>query len=36
MAGGLRLRKPLPEDEAQWEETDEQRMQHFVRTVAVI
>jgi copper homeostasis protein len=36
MRGGLQVRKPLPEDEAAWEETDEQRMQSFVRTVAVI
>lgn len=26
----LRVRKPLPEDEAAWEETDEQRMRDFV------
>lgn len=31
---GLRVRKPLPEDEAAWEETDEQRMRSFVRTVS--
>ncbi len=31
---GLRVRKPLPEDEAAWEETDEQRVRSFVRTVA--
>jgi copper homeostasis protein len=30
----LRVRKPLPEDEAAWEETDEQRMRSFVGTVA--
>jgi len=30
----LRLRKPLLEDEEAWEETDEQQMQSFVRTVA--
>ncbi len=30
---GLRVRKPLPEDEAAWEETDERRVQSFVRTV---
>jgi copper homeostasis protein len=30
----LRVRRPLPEDEAAWEETDEQRMQSFVSTVA--
>lgn len=29
----LRVRKPLPEDEAAWEETDEQRVRSFVRTV---
>jgi copper homeostasis protein len=33
---GLRVRKPLPEDEAAWEETDEQRVRSFVRTVATI
>ena len=33
---GLRVRKPLPEDEAAWEETDEQRVRSFVRTVAAI
>ena len=32
----LRLRKSLPEDEAAWEETDEQRVRSFVRTVAAI
>jgi copper homeostasis protein len=31
----VRVRKPLPEDEAVWEETDEQRVRSFVRTVAV-
>jgi len=30
---GLRVRKALPEDEAAWEETDEQRIRSFVRTV---
>jgi copper homeostasis protein len=34
--GGLRVRKPLPEDDAAWEETDEQRVRSFVRTVAGI
>lgn len=29
----LRLRKPLPEDEGAWEETDEQAMRRFVSTV---
>ena len=33
---GLRVRKPLPEDEAAWEETDEHRMRSFVRTVAAM
>lgn len=33
---GLRVRKPLPENEAEWEETDEQRVRSFVRTVAAI
>lgn len=33
---GLAVRKPLPEDEAVWEETDEQRVRSFVRTVATI
>jgi copper homeostasis protein CutC len=33
---GLRVRKPLPEDEAAWEETDEQRVRSFVATVARI
>ena len=33
---GLRVRKPLPLDEAAWEETDEQRVRSFVRTVAAI
>lgn len=32
----LRVRKPLPQDEAAWEETDEQRVRSFVRTVAAI
>lgn len=30
---GLRLRKPLPEDDAAWEETDEQRVRRFVETL---
>ena len=30
---GVRIRKPLPDDEAAWEETDEQRVRSFVRTV---
>jgi copper homeostasis protein len=30
----LRLRRPLPDDERAWEETDEQRVRSFVRTVA--
>ena len=29
----LRLRRPLPEDDAAWEETDEQRVRSFVSTV---
>jgi copper homeostasis protein len=33
---GLRVRKLLPEDEAAWEETDEQRVRSFVRTVATM
>ena len=33
---GVRVRKPLPEDEAAWEETDEQRVRSFVRTVAAM
>ena len=33
---GLGVRKPLPEDEAAWEETDEQRVRSFVRTVAAV
>lgn len=33
---GLRLRKPLPESESAWEETDEQRVRSFVTTVATI
>jgi copper homeostasis protein len=32
----LRVRKPLPQDEAAWEETDERRVRSFVRTVAAI
>jgi copper homeostasis protein len=35
-AHGLRVRKPLPEDEEAWEETDERRVRSFVRTVAAI
>ncbi len=31
---GIRLRKPLPEDDAAWEETDEQRIRSFVAIVA--
>ena len=34
--GGLSMRKPLPADEAAWEETDEGRVRSFVRTVAAI
>jgi len=30
---GLRVRKPLPVDEAAWEETDEDRVRRFVKTV---
>jgi copper homeostasis protein len=30
----LRVRKPLPQDEAAWEETDEQRVRSLVRTMA--
>lgn len=33
---GLSVRKPLPQDEAAWEETDEQRVRSFVRTVAAM
>ena len=33
---GLRVRKPLPEDEAAWEETDEQRVRSFVTIVAAM
>jgi copper homeostasis protein len=32
----VRVRKPLPEDETAWEETDEQRVRSFVKTVASI
>jgi len=32
----LRVRRALPEDEAAWEETDEQRVRSFVRTVAAL
>lgn len=32
----LRVRRPLPQDEAAWEETDEQRVRSFVRTVAAL
>ncbi len=31
---GLRVRKPLPEREAAWEETDEERIRSFVATVS--
>ena len=34
--GGLRIRRPLPEDETVWEETDEERVRSFVRSVAAI
>jgi copper homeostasis protein len=34
--GRLPVRKPLPEDEGAWEETDEQRVRSFVRTVNTI
>lgn len=30
----LRIRKPLPDDDTAWEETDEQRMRQFVRAAA--
>jgi copper homeostasis protein len=33
---GVRVRKPLPEDEVAWEETDERRVRSFVATVATI
>jgi len=33
---GLRLRKPLPEDDMAWEETDERRVRSFGGTVAAI
>jgi copper homeostasis protein len=33
---GVRVRKPLPEDEAAWEETDEQRVRSFVTSVGAI
>jgi copper homeostasis protein len=33
---GVRVRKPLPEDEAAWEETDEQLLWSFVRAAAAI
>jgi copper homeostasis protein len=32
----VRIRRRLPEDEASWEETDEQRVRSFVRSVAAI
>jgi len=32
----LRVRKPLPQDESAWEETDEARVRSFVRSVALI
>ena len=31
---GMRLRRPLPEDETSWEETDEERVRSFVRTLS--
>ena len=31
---GLRVRRPLPDDEAAWEETDEQRLHSFVSAVS--
>lgn len=31
LARGLRIRKPLPQDEAAWEETDEQRVSAILR-----
>jgi copper homeostasis protein len=34
--GDVRVRKPLPEDEAAWEETDEGRVRSFVATVATL
>lgn len=30
---GMHLRRPLPEDESAWEETDEQRIRSFVQTI---
>ena len=33
---GLRLRKPLPEVESAWEETDAERMQSFVAAISTI
>jgi copper homeostasis protein len=33
---GLRLRKPLPEDESAWEETDEELMRSFVAATSTI
>jgi copper homeostasis protein len=33
---GVRVRKPMPDDEAAWEETDESRVRSFVRTVAAL
>ena len=33
---GLSVRKPLPEDEAAWEETDEERVRSFVRSLPTI
>lgn len=32
----VRVRKPVPDDEASWEETDEQRVRSFVKTVAAL
>jgi copper homeostasis protein len=34
--GVLRLRKPLPDDEAAWEETDERRVRSVVSTMAAL
>lgn len=33
---GLRVRKPLPQDESTWEETDEERVRNFVRAASAI
>jgi copper homeostasis protein CutC len=32
----LRVRKPLPQDETVWEETDEERVRSFVSTVTAM